>query len=68
MVMLLSYAIQQELRFEGLNLAEKHHTEILTQTPEIKAELIHHLGENQFNMELVTHSTCIYLVNLGTQS
>jgi hypothetical protein len=69
--MLPSYAIQhvrQELGFEGLNLAGKRRKEILARTPEIKAGLICRLGDNQFNVQSVTNSTRIYLVNLGTQS
>ncbi len=70
-VMIPSYVIQhvcQELGFKGLNLASKHCKEILAQTPEINAKFIHNLGNDQFNVQSVTDSTCTYLVNLSTQS
>ncbi len=70
-VMIPSYAIQhvrQELGFEGLNLAGKHRKEILARTPEINAESICDLGDDQFNVQSITDSTRTYLVNLSTQS
>jgi hypothetical protein len=70
-VMLPSYAIhhvRQELGFEGLNLAKKRCKELLVQTPEINATNIRDLGGNQFAVQSVTNSSCIYSVNLSTQS
>jgi hypothetical protein len=70
-VMLPSYVIHhvcQELGFEGLNLAEKHCKELLVRTLEINTANIHDLGGDQFAMQSVTNSSCIYSVNLSTQS
>ena len=38
----------QRLGFEGPNLKEKRHNEILARTPEINADAIQRLGDNQF--------------------
>jgi hypothetical protein len=70
-VMLPSYMIhhvRQELGFEGLNLAEKHRKELLVRTLEINTVNIHDLGGDQFAVQSVTNSSCIYSVNLSTQS
>jgi len=70
-IIIPSYTIQhvcQELGFEGLNLAGKRRKEILMRTLEINAKSIRDLGDNQFNVQSVTDSTCTYLINLSTQS
>jgi hypothetical protein len=70
-VMLPSYENQhnhQELGFEGPDLADKQHKEILTQVPEIKAESICNLGNVQFSIQSVTDSLCMYSVELGAKS
>lgn len=70
-VVIPSYTIRhvrQELGFEGLNLARKHHTELLARTPEINTADIRDLGDDRFAVQSVTNSSHIYSVNLGTQS
>ena len=65
-IMLPSYAIQhvrQELGFEGLNLAGKRRKEILARTPEIDAKAICDLGDDQFNIQSITHSSHTYLMS-----
>ncbi len=57
----------QHLGFEGLNLKEKRHTELLARTPEIKAEAIHTLGDNRFYVKSTSESSHMYQVDLGKQ-
>jgi hypothetical protein len=70
--MLLSYAIQyvhQKLKFEGLNLADKHYRDLLVQTPEIQDLCINNLGDDQFCIQSAMDKSHIYIsVNLSTQS
>jgi len=57
----------QHLGFEGPNLKEKRHTELLTRTPEIKAEAIHTLGDNCFYVKSMSKLSHMYQVDLGKQ-
>jgi hypothetical protein len=59
---------RQELGFEGPDLANKRHKEILTRMPEIKAESICNLGDGKFSVQSVTHSSHTYSVELGAKS
>jgi hypothetical protein len=58
----------QELGFEGPDLANKQHKEILAQVLEIKAESICNLGDGRFSVQSVTDSLCMYSVELGAKS
>lgn len=70
-VLLPSYANRhdrQELGFDGPDLANKRRQEILARTPEIKAESIRNLGDDQFSVQSAMHSSRLYSVELGAQS
>ena len=70
-VMLPSYVIHhihQELGFEGLNLANKWHKELLMQTLEMNTMCVCDLGDNKFTVQSVTNPSQIYAVNLSTQT
>lgn len=70
-ILLPSYANRhdrQELGFDGPDLANKRRQEILTRTPEIKAESIRNLGDDQFSIQSATHSSRLYSMELGAQS
>ena len=58
----------QELGFDGPDLTNKWHQEILVRILEIKAKSIHNLGNDQFSIQSATHSSCLYSVELGAQS
>ena len=67
-VLLPSYANRhdrQELGFDGPDLANKQRQEILARTPEIKAESIRNLGDDQFSVQSAMHSSRLYSMELG---
>ena len=58
-----------ELRFDGSNLAQKHHKEILARSPDVPANSIHAQGDgNHYYMQSVTDLLCTYLVKLCEKS
>ena len=71
MVMLPSYENchnRQKLGFDSPDLANKWHTEILTCTLELQVKSICNLGDDQFSVQSVTHSTHTYSMELRAQS
>ena len=58
----------QELGFSGSNLAQKCCKELLTRTPEVNADLIHPIGDDQYYVQLATEPSHSYLVELSKQS
>jgi hypothetical protein len=71
MVMLPSYKTchgHQELGFDGLDLTDKRRKEILMHSLELEVKSICKLADNQFSIQLVTHSLHTYSVELGAQS
>ena len=58
----------QQLRFEGPNLKEKWHAELLARTLEINTDTICSLGSNLFSMKSMSTPSHSYQVDLGKQS
>ncbi len=58
----------QEVRFNGSNLAQKRHKEILMRTPEMNANSICILGDDCYYMQSEADMSREYLVRLSKQS
>ena len=54
--------------FDGPDLAKKRREEILARAPEVDAESIRKLGGDRYYVQSVTHSSRMYLVDLGKLS